>query len=200
MNHKVLSFFAAASFSLLLFAVGCSPVAGAHTYNSIFIDTYDPIDPTGANGASITNYMELWSSDGKTLLASYDGLNDFRTANFSFAYIDYSPNNLAVQNYAPLTSGDYWVLVKESGGGSDPIDYGIRVLVSPPASYTSTTYNGWTFGGTASESTSDQPTTGGGGIPSSYKTIVFSNSTNDKLNRHIVGGGGGVNWIKITLP
>jgi hypothetical protein len=102
-------------FAILFFCLGCTSPGSATpvtatpvTYKEIFIDTYDPTDPTGANGAQYPNYMELWSSDGKTRLAYYDGNNDLRPANEFYAYIDYTGG---------LTSGDYWVLIKESGTG-----------------------------------------------------------------------------------
>ena len=63
----------------------------------------------------------------------------------------------------------------------------------------SSSYTGWGVGGTyATEITTDLPLAGGTGIPTKLQTLVFSNSTNDKLNRFLVVNG--VNWMKLTLP
>jgi hypothetical protein len=166
------------------------------TYNRIVIDTYDPTDPAGPDAGN-SNYIELWSSDGKTLLALDNGLSSSRPAEIStgvpwpnqnYAYIDYT---------AGLTSGDYYVLIGASHPG-DEFGYGIRVLTAPDSSYT-----GWTFSGLASETVSDTPPTGGSGIPSTFRTMVLNNPPNDRLNRYIVkidATHSGVNWVKITLP
>src|SRR5208283_1974381 len=138
-NRKMLAGSVIVFFAILFFCLGCTSPGSATpvtatpvTYKEIFIDTYDPTDPTGANGAQYPNYMELWSSDGKTRLAYYDGNNDLRPANEFYAYIDYTGG---------LTSGDYWVLIKESGtGGADSFGYGIRVLTAQ-----SSVYTGWTL-------------------------------------------------------
>jgi len=175
------------------------------TYNEVFIDTYDPADPTGANGASFSNYMELWSKDGKTRLAHYDGIGDLRSVNGGYAFIDYTGG---------LTSGDYWVLVEESGNGSDAFGYGIRVLPKSSSDYT----GGWTFDPVVTSGTSDtpQPTvqepalqgTWASWPPTTNSQMLLDTSTTlpltvtytNHLNLWIPGGGGGVNWVMIHLP
>jgi CARDB len=160
------------------------------TYDEIFIDTYDPLDPTGANGALYSTYMELWSPDGKTMLSSYDGINDFRAVNPYYAFIDYTGG---------LISGDYWVLVKESGAGGHSFGYGLRVMGQSSSDYTN-----WTFAAVATETTSDQPLVGGGGPPATFQSVALSSSATNTasagnhLNRFIVANG--VNWVKIHLP
>ena len=199
MNRKMLGGSAIILCAMLLFCLGCTPAGSATpvTYKEIFIDTYDPTDPTGPI-ASIPNYMELWSSDGKTRLASYDGAGNWRPVNTNYAYIDYT---------AGLVSGDYWVLVEESGGGTNPFSYGIRVLSAP-----SSVYTGWTGSG-SSETKSDtpQPTVAEPALqgawpswpptttvqPMLLDTSNLPTSTNH-LNRNVIAGG--VNWTKITLP
>jgi hypothetical protein len=171
------------------------------TYNGVFIDTYDPSDPTGANGAGISDYMELWSKDGTTRLAYYDGKNDYRSVNAYYAFIN-----------CTLTSGDYWVLVEESGiGGTDSFGYGIRVLPTSSSDYT-----GWTFNPvvTSGPSNPPQPTVqepalqgawGASWPPTTTYQMLMDTSTNplnitstNHLNLWIPGGG--VNWIHIFLP
>ncbi len=187
MNHKALREVAILC-ALLFYCLGCSAAAPVITYSRIIIDTYNPTDGTSLAGSA--NYLELWSSDGKTLLAHDDGsAQAARPTNQFYAYLDYNGG---------LTSGDYWVLVLASSPG-DSVDYGIRVLTAPDSSYA-----GWAFGGPASETISDQPLTGGSGIPSTFQTIKLSNSTSDRLNRFIISivpaVSSGVNWIKLTLP
>jgi hypothetical protein len=170
---------------LLLFC-GCTQAAGPVTYKEIVLDTYDSLTP--GDLAPTATYMELWSSDGKTLLASDDagGSKPVPLGGFGFAYIDYTNG---------LVSGDYYVLVMKSPSApANSIGYAIRVMTASSASYV-----GWGVGGAyATELTTDAPAAGGTGIPTTFKTIVFSNSTSDKLNREILNGG--VNWIKLTLP
>lgn len=198
MKHGKLRVPQAIFFVLFLFCFGCTTAdsSGPVTYNRIVIDTYDPTDPAGPDAPN-SNYMELWSSDGKTLLASDSGTSSSRPAEISpgvlwpnqnYAYIDYT---------AGLISGDYYVLIGAIHAG-DEFGYGIRVLTGPDSSYT-----GWTFGGPASETVSDAPPTGGSGIPSTFKTMVLNSAPNDRLNRYIVkidATHSGVNWVKITLP
>ncbi len=200
MNQKRFHGWPAISCGLLLFSIGCTaggtgpaaptppttpvPPTDPVTYNEIVLDTYDSVSP--GTFAPSSTYMELWSSDGKTLLASDDSGNS-RTGSASpgCAYIDYTKG---------LVSGDYYVLVKESPAPTDAFGYAIRVLTAPSSSYT-----GWGVGGTyATEITTDLPLAGGTGIPTKLQTLVFSNSTNDKLNRFLVVNG--VNWMKLTLP
>jgi len=201
MNRKMLGGSAIILCAMLLFCLGCTPAGSATpvTYKEIFIDTYDPTDPTGPI-ASIPNYMELWSSDGKTRLASYDGAGNWRPVNTNYAYIDYT---------AGLVSGDYWVLVLQSGNGADPFSYGIRVLSAPSNDYSSD----WIITDASTETTTDTPlptvlepalqgvwapwpptTTV---LPMLLDTSNLPTSTNH-LNRNFIGGG--VNWTKITLP
>jgi hypothetical protein len=159
------------------------------SYNEIVIDTYDPVTPSNPV-ASKSSTMQLWSSDGKTMLAS-DTAGASRPPTgwpYKFgAYIDYTGG---------LVPGDYWVLVEASSPG-DSFGYGIRVIAAPDSSYTA-----WNLAA-ASESVSDQPLAGGSGIPTTFQTMVLNNppgtpSSTNHLSRSIVSGG--VNWIKITLP
>jgi hypothetical protein len=200
MNYKILGGSAVMLVAILFFCLGCtSPGSAAPTtYKEIFIDTYDPTLPAGPF-ATVSNYMELWSSDGKTRLAYYDGINNFNSVNGGYAYIDYT---------AGLVSGDYWVLVEQSGNGAAPFSYGIRVLSAP-----SSVYTGWTFGSVSSETKTDtpQPTVLEpvlqGAWPSWPPTTTvhpmlldtsnLPKSTNH-LNRNVIASG--VNWTKITLP
>jgi hypothetical protein len=204
---------------LLLFCSGCTQAGGASpsmpmtppnsittppnsiTYYEIVLDTYDPVSP----GAFATHntYMELWSSDGKTLIASNDsGTNSGRQPKLGsgFAYIDWTGG---------LTSGDYYVLVTEtlSAQGADAFGYAIRVMTVP--SSTANTTSDWSFAGAATESKSDQPVpsvplAGPGGVPTLFQTMVLDTgnapapTAANHLNRFLVVNG--VNWIKITLP
>lgn len=188
MNCKGLHGWPAIFFVLLLCCFGCTQASGVGptgpvTYKEIVLDTYDPVTP-GSPAPLFSTYMELWSSDGKTLFASDDAGSTRGIHGGGFALIDYTKG---------LPSGDYWVFVRESPAPTDPFGYAIRVLTAPSILYT-----GWGFGTYVTESTTDLPLTGGSGIPTIFKTIVFSNSTADKLNRYLLAGG--VNWIKLTLP
>ena len=161
-------------------------------YDEIVLDTYDPGSP-GSFAPFYSTYMELWSSDGKTMLTSDDsGASRPGAVSAGFAYIDYA------QGLAP---GDYYVLVKEtpSDNPTHAFGYAIRVMTAP-----STSYDGWDFGGAyATESTTDTPLAGGTGIPTLFQTMQVNNPPpnpppNDRLNRFLVVDG--VNWVKIHLP
>lgn len=183
MHHRLLRGSPAILCVLLLFCLGCSPAGGTGptTYNRIVLDTYKP---SGDGGGTLNStYMELWSSDGMTLLTSDDsGISRPGGVSAGYAYIDYT---------AGLTSGDYYVLVKASFD-TDVIDYAIRVLAAPSLSYA-----GWNVGAPTDAAT-DMPLAGGSGVPSSFKTMVLNDPPNDRLSRHIFTSG--VNWVKLTLP
>jgi hypothetical protein len=174
---------------LLLFCSGCTVARAPITYNEIVIDTYDPASPGSVVGPGSS--MQLWSSDGKTMLASDIGAGGSRPTLWPYrngAYIDYTGG---------LVSGDYWVLV-EATSPPDSFPYGIRVIAAPDSSYTA-----WGFGASTTESVTDQPSAGGSGIPTKFQTMVLNDppgipSSTNHLNRFIVPFG--VNWIKLTLP
>jgi hypothetical protein len=183
------------------------------TYNEIVIDTYDPVNP-GVQAPLHDTYMELWSSDGKTLtlLASNDsgtGSGRQRGVGSGFAYIDTSAFGLT------LTSGDYYVLVSETPSANaagalsaaDAFGYAIRVMVAP--SQYGTAASDWGFGAYATETQSDlpipsAPLVGPGGLPTRFQTMALDTSNppvptaTNHLNRYLIAGG--VNWVKIHLP
>jgi hypothetical protein len=181
---------------LLILCSGCTasstPITKTIiTYNEIVIDTYDPVDPNSLFAPS-SSTMQLWSSDGKTMLAS-DIAGASRPSNpwpyKHGAYIDYT---------AGLVSGDYWVLVEATSPTGDTFGYSIRAIAVPDISY-----SGWTFGASTTESVTDQPTAGGTGIPTIFQTMILNDppsvpSATNHLNRFIVPFG--VNWIKLKLP
>ena len=168
-------------------------------YDEIVLDTYNPTDPTGLLGPDASNYMELWSSDGSTLLAYDDGGSGSSRPpsqlNQLFAYLDYrvgySQSGVPVGNGLP--PGDYFVRVRASSPG-DLVPYAIRVLDQPNNSYQNWTLQAPTNTG------SDNPTTGGPDIRAAYQTLVFGDASKNRLSREVPGALDGNNWVKITLP
>ena len=197
---------------------GTSNTPQITTYGTIVIDTYDPDTQKAAADTAPFNFsMQLWSAnktDLAPLASDTGGSSSTRPTSFPYRGGPY----IAISG---LKSGDYWVLV-QTQNPTDAFTYAIRVIpyawdLSNPAD----SYVGWTSTDpTVIGNTTDQPLTGGTGIPTTYEPMVMDTSTlttplpnpppppavtsTNHLYRSIAGDAtastNGANWIKLTLP
>jgi hypothetical protein len=170
-------------------------------YDEVFIETYGPTDaitliptwptlydyidlfgPAGDNSATSYN---LWSSnqDQSVALAWSNGSNFIDLQAYQFAMIDYkgalAPGTyyLRIRGYTSTTTGPYALRVLTSVAD-----------VAAPWFFTSENASD------APYESDDNPTAGGGGVPTNPASITVGG----KLNRYITAGD--VDWVRITLP